>query len=83
LEPNFEGLFGIPHHNRLMLIRSRARGGIIYGVYWTHHEVDRVGAVVALYETYDERDGKGHPHSGWRKYGRFNRLVVEQAVNLA
>ena len=53
------------------------------GVYWTHHEVDRVGAVVALYETYDEHDSKGHSHAGWRKYSPFGELVVEQPAILA
>src|SRR5829696_7986467 len=38
--PNFETLFGIPHHYRLVLIRSRSRGGRVRGDYWSHHEVD-------------------------------------------
>ena len=78
MPPTFEVLFAIPDHHRLVLVRSRACGGVLQGTYWTHEEVDPSGFVVARYETYEERDGKGHLQCGWRKYDRQGHLVDGQ-----
>jgi hypothetical protein len=43
-EYNFEQLFGIPPDHRLMLVRSRSRGGFARAVYWQHDEYDPAGA---------------------------------------
>jgi hypothetical protein len=79
--PNFETLFGIPHHYRLVLIRSRSRGGRVRGDYWSHHEVDPSGAVIAVYESYDEVDARGQPQCGWRKYDALGSLADVQTVS--
>ena len=76
--PNFEALFGIQHHHRLILLRSRGRGGLIQGVYWTHEEVDPSGSVIARYESYDEVNSNGETQCGWRKYDSLGNLVDEQ-----
>ena len=75
MHPTFEVLFGIPDHHRLLLARSLGRGGVIHGTYWTHEEVDPSESVVARYESYEERDGKGHVQCGWRKYDSRGHLV--------
>ena len=51
MPPTFEVLFTIPDHHRLVLVRSRACGGVLQGTYWTHEEVDPSGFVVAQYDT--------------------------------
>ena len=79
--PNFEALFGIPHHHRLVLIRSRARGGQVRGVYWSHQEVNPSGAVMAVYESYDEVDAQGQAQRGWRKYDALGSLEDVQTLS--
>ena len=61
-----------------MLFRSRGRGGVVQGTYWTHEEVDPSGSVVARYESYEEMDGKGHLRCGWRKYDSLGHFVEGQ-----
>src|SRR3954463_6507836 len=51
MPPIFEALFGIPPHPRLWLVRSRGRGGSMWGEYWTHEEVDPSGTVIARSES--------------------------------
>ncbi len=78
MQPTFEVLFAIPNQHRLVLVRSRACGGVVHGTYWTHEEVDPSGFVVAQYDSYEERDGKGHLQCGWRKYDSTGSLVDGQ-----
>ena len=78
---NFETLFGTPPHHRLVLIRSRGRGGQMWGEYWTHEEVDQRGTVIARYESYDEVDARGQVRCGWRKYDASGHLVEARAVS--
>ena len=79
--PNFEALFGIPPHHRLFLVRSRGRGGPMWGEYWTHEEVDAHGNIIARYESYEEADAHGHARRGWRKYDSLGHLVEVQTVS--
>ena len=76
--PNFEVLFGIPHHHRLVLFRSRSRGGVMRGTYWTHEEVDLSGTMVARYESYDEIGSTGQVQCGWCKYDSQGVLIGQQ-----
>jgi len=76
----FEALFGIPDHHDLLLIRSRSRGGLMPGAYWTHDEVDQSGTVIARYESYNEVDHNGLVQCGWRKYDSLGQLVDEQSI---
>ena len=78
MPPNFELVFSIPHHHRLVLIRSRARGGVWRGVYWTHEQMDQSGSVAARYESSEEVSRTGQVQCGWRKYDSFGTLVDEQ-----
>src|SRR3954469_677675 len=78
---NLEVLFGIPPHHRLWLIRSRGRGGPMWGEYWTHEEVNQGGTVMARYESYDEVNANGKVRCGWRKYDASGSLVNEQTVS--
>jgi hypothetical protein len=78
---NFETLFGTPPHHRLVLIRSRGRGGQMWGEYWTHEEVDQRGTVIARYESHDEVDARGQVRCGWRKYDASDSLVDEQTIS--
>ena len=79
--PNFEVSFGIPAHHRLWLVRSRGRGGPMWGEYWTHEEVDPSGTIIARYESYDEVDTRGQVRCGWRKYDASGSLVDQQALS--
>jgi len=78
---NFEVLFGIPPHHRLWLVRSRERGGLRWGEYWTHEEVNQGGTVMARYESYDEVNANGKVKCGWRRYDDSGNLVNEQTVS--
>jgi hypothetical protein len=78
--PTFEVLFGIPPHHRLWLVRSRGRGGPMWGEYWTHEELDPSGTVMARYESYEEVDARGQVRCGWRKYDASGRFVNEQTI---
>ncbi len=79
--PNFEFLFSIPEDHDLVLTRSRARGGVIRGEYWSHEELDRSGTVIARYESRDEVDAHGHSQRGWRKYDSTGTLAEERTVS--
>src|SRR5215210_4500366 len=79
--PNFEALFGIPPHHRLFLVRSRGRGGLMWGEYWTHEEVDVHGNVIARYESYEEVDAHGHARRGWRKFDSLGKFTDLQTVS--
>jgi hypothetical protein len=79
--PNFEALFGVPRHYRLVLIRSRGRGGAMWGDYWSHQEVDGSGTVIASYESYAEVDTQGHVQCGWRKYDSSGNLIEAQTFS--
>lgn len=76
--PNFERLFRVPHDHRLVLLRSRERGGATRSVRWTHELVHRSGAVAARYESFCDVDGAGRARSGWRRYDEAGRLSDEQ-----
>ena len=62
--PNFEALFSIPPTHRLLLVRSRGRGGPMRGEYWTYEEIDEGGNVIARYESYDEIVAEGLAQRG-------------------
>jgi hypothetical protein len=34
--PNFKAIFQIPPTHRLLILRSRSRGGLFSAVYWEH-----------------------------------------------
>ena len=78
---DFEILFGIPAYHRLWLVRSRGRGGPMWGEYWTHEEVDQSGTVIARYESYEEVDARGQVRCGWRRYDASGRLKHEQIIS--
>ena len=78
MQPNFESLFGVPSDHRLVLLRSRERGGVLWSLSWTHEEADQSGAVTARYESYCEIDRAGRRCSGWRKYDHAGRLEDER-----
>src|SRR5215213_4739452 len=59
--PNFEALFGLPPHHRLFLVRSRGRGGPMWGEYWTHEEINECGSVIARYESCEELNARVRP----------------------
>jgi hypothetical protein len=77
---DFEILFGIPAHHRLWLVRSRGRGGPMWGEYWTHEEVDQSGTVIARYESYEEVDARGQVRCGWRKYDASGGLIAQHTI---
>jgi hypothetical protein len=78
--PTFEVLFGIPPHHRLWLVRSRGRGGPMWGEYWTHEEVNQGGTVLARYESYDEVDARGQVRGGWRTYDASGCLIAQHTI---
>ena len=81
--PTFELLFGVPPHHCLWLVRSRGRGGSMWGEYWTHEEVDSSGTIIARYESYDEVDARGQVRCGWRKYDASGHLVEVRTVSVS
>jgi hypothetical protein len=76
-EPNFEAIFDIPAPHRLLMVRSRSRGGLVAGVYWEHEEYDQRGAFVARFQSFVESDQGGGRMSGWRKYDAAGHVVEE------
>ena len=74
---NFEAIFRIPVTHRLLVVRSRSRGGLWSGVYWEHEEYDPRGMQIARYESFVESDQAGVRRSGWRKYDATGRLIEE------
>ena len=78
--PTFELLFGIPAHHSLVLIRSRGRGGAMWGEYWTHEEVGQSGSVIARYESYEQVDQSGQVQRGWRKYDASGCFIAQHSI---
>ncbi len=78
MQPNFECLFGIPSSHRLLLLRTRERGGVLWSLSWTHEAVDPSGVVTARYESYHEIDRVGCTRAGWCKYDHAGRLEDER-----
>jgi hypothetical protein len=75
-EPTFESVFGVPPDHRLLLVRSRTRGGAISGTYWHHEEYDTRGELVARYESYREFDTCGsRTRTGWKRFDCHGRLI--------
>ena len=78
--PNFEVIFQVPPAHRLVLVRSRSRGGLMWGTYWGHEEYDASGQLIARYESFDEVSIEGHQHRGWCKFDNSKRLVGQSAT---
>ncbi len=74
-EPNFEAIFQVPTHHRLIAIRSRSRGGLAWSVCWEHEEYDATGQLVARYVSFDEISVAGQRQSGWRKFDGTGKHV--------
>jgi hypothetical protein len=72
----FEETFRVPPHHRLVQVRSRARGGIVRGVYWAHEEYDPRGHLVARYESYQEVSEGAPRRSGWCKLDEAGRVLA-------
>jgi hypothetical protein len=73
---SFEARFGIPAAHRLVLTRSRIRGGSARGEFWEHEEFDPRGVLVARYESFTELDpATGATHSGWYRYDSDGFLI--------
>ena len=51
---NFESIFRIPASHRLLVVRSRTRGGLFSAVYWEHEEYDAAGRLICRYKSFDE-----------------------------
>ena len=76
-EYNFEQLFGIPPDHRLMLVRSRSRGGFARAVYWQHDEYDPAGRRIARYEScLEERQGLSVGR--WRRQDPSGAILEER-----
>jgi hypothetical protein len=74
-EPTFEVLFRVPPAHRLIVVRTRGRGGIVSSVYWEHEERDATGRLIARNDSFDEISVSGLRHTGWRKFDREGNLV--------
>ena len=73
---SFETEFRIPSHHRLEQVRTRARGGLVAGFYWAHHEYDLSGRLVAHYDSFQESCAESDASTcGWRKYDGEGRLI--------
>jgi hypothetical protein len=73
---SFEAAFRIPPIHRLEQVKTRARGGIVQGMYWEHREYDTSGSLVARYESFQELAVEvSKCRSEWRKYDRTGQLV--------
>ena len=73
---SFEARFEIAAGHRLVLIRSRIRGGSARGEFWEHEELDARGALVARYESFTEVDPvTGAASSGWYRYDGDGFLI--------
>ena len=65
-----------PTH-RLLVVRSRSRGGLVSAVYWEHEEYDTTGRLIARYKTFEEISRAGTQQRGWCKYDGNGHLVAE------
>jgi YD repeat-containing protein len=74
---NFEAIFRIPPTHRLLVVRSRSRGGLVSAVYWEHEEYDASGRLIAWYKSFEEVSPAGIQQRGWCKYDGAGRLVAE------
>jgi hypothetical protein len=72
---NFESVFRIPTSHRLLVVRSRSRGGLFSAVYWEHEEYDGDGRLICRYKSFDEVGPAGFRRSGWCKYDGAGRLI--------
>jgi hypothetical protein len=72
----FEWTFRVPPYHRLQQVRSRARAGVVRGVYWEHEEYNPAGFLVARYESYEEIAEAAPRRSGWRKFDPEGRLLA-------
>jgi hypothetical protein len=81
-EHNFEAVFQVPPKHRLVVVRSRSRGGRVSAVTWEHEEYDGNGQLVARYVSFAERDAAGLRRGGWRKYGSGGQLLAEGGIFL-
>ena len=75
---NFESVFQTPMTHRLLVVRSRSRGGLFSAVYWEHEEYDSNGRLICRYKSFDEVSPAGYRRSGWRKYDSAGRLIDER-----
>ncbi len=73
--PNFEAVFQVPSTHRLLLVRSRSRGGLDPGVYWGHEEYCSAGRLLARYECFEEVSAAGERRCGWRKFDETGQLI--------
>jgi hypothetical protein len=74
---NFEAIFRIPPTHRLLVVRSRSRGGLVSAVYWEHEEYDTTGRLIARYKSFEEVSPAGTQQRGWCKYDGNGRLLSE------
>jgi hypothetical protein len=74
---NFEAFFRIPPTHRLLVVRSRSRGGLVSAVYWEHEEYDTTGRMIARYKAFEEVSPAGVQQCGWCKYDGNGRLVAQ------
>ena len=74
---NFEAFFRIPPTHRLLVVRSRSRGGLVSAVYWEHEEYDTAGQLIARYKSFEEISPAGVQQCGWCKYDGHGRLLAE------
>ena len=74
---NFEAFFRIPPTHRLLVVRSRCRGGLVSAVYWEHEEYDTTGRLIARYKSFEEVSPAGVQQCGWYKYDANGRLVAK------
>jgi len=63
---NFEAIFRIPPTHRLLVVRSRSRGGL-----------DSAGRLIARYKSFEEVSPAGIQQRGWCEYDGNGRRVAE------
>jgi hypothetical protein len=78
--PSFETIFHVSPLHRLVLVKSRSRGGDVSGVYWEHEEYDGLGRLIARYHCFKEVDGSGAQRCGWCQYDVQVRPVVDESL---
>ena len=54
-----EAFFRIPPTHRLLVVRSRSRGGLVSAVYWEYEEYDTTGRLIARYKIRREWPPRG------------------------
>jgi hypothetical protein len=75
---NFESIFQIPASHRLLVVRSRSRGGLFNAVFWEHEEYDATGRLICRYKSFDEVNPAGLRRSGWYKYDGAGCILDEE-----